>query len=436
MPFSGLDTRAIARALARIADRPDDVAEVFFERVEEVEAPTEPGAPGVAMRCEEGLAVRLLRGESCWLAAADVIDGEALGQALRRVARTLPSTPQPLPDLAGPPAPAEVDAAETLLFPGAVERAIRERHVAFPLRLGVRRHRRWIRVIGVQVAPEQQAETYFSCSLRLPWGRYGTLLTALDEAAVEEVAAAAIELFRARDAPPAPAGARPVVLGPEATAVLLHEAVGHALETDTLVAGGDPESACDHPLGSSLLDVLDDPGALPDSLRRTTDDEGMPVIRRWLLRRGVVQQPLADLFYCRGSSRISPGAARRASRHAAPVPRSLHLELLAGETGEEELLAAAAGGLYLPRAASGSLDPATGEFELDFPFGREVEGGEIGAFVGPCRLRGRVAQLLTAIAAVGDAPRLAGAGWCAKDGHKVPVWATCPAVAVEGLELA
>ena len=58
--------------------------------------------------------------------------------------------------------------------------------------------------------------------------------------------------------------------------------------------GGHPESAIGVELADSSLDVFDDPSTAPESVRRGSDDEGFPVVRRCLLRQGVVEQPLAD----------------------------------------------------------------------------------------------------------------------------------------------
>jgi hypothetical protein len=51
-------------------------------------------------------------------------------------------------------------------------------------------------------------------------------------------------------------------------------------------------------------------------------------------------------------------------------------------------------------------------------------------------LRGRVADLLTRVVAVGSQAKPAGAGWCAKGGQKLPVWATAPALRLEDVEVA
>lgn len=435
MPFSELDTAAIARPLSQIAENPDDVVDAFFERREDVELPPEGEPPGLRVWREEGFAIRLSREGKTWLASRDVIESRSFAEALRQVARALPSATYPEPALSVPP-PADPPAAPELLdFPGAVARAVRAHHVGFPFRLTVRRHRRWVQVVGTRLVPAAETETFYSCTVESTWSRYGALLPWLDADAVTATAAAIVSLFRARQAPPPEPFEGVAVLAPPAVAVLLHEAVAHALEADTLALGGNPEAAVGVVMAASCLDVLDDPAAAPEGVRRSADDEGLPVVRRWLLRGGVVEQPLADALWARTSPVFLPGAGRRGTRHLPPGPRSSHLEVLPGGTDEADLLAEADEGLFLPEASRGSLDPLSGEFVLRFPFARRIRRGALAETVGPCALRGRVADLLTRVTAVGAEVRPAGAGWCAKGGQKLPVWATTPALRLEGVEI-
>jgi len=434
MPFSKLDTAAVARTLSQIAERPEDVVDAFFERREEVEVAPE-GTAGLRVWREEGFAVRLARDGRTWLASRDAIEAKPFAEALRQAARAIPSATYPEPALEMAP-PGAVSAPEMLDFPATLSRAVRAHHVGFPLHVAVRRHRRWVQVVGPRLVPAAESETFYSCSAESTWGRYGALLPRLDAGAAEGIAAAVVALFRARQAhPPAPfRGA--AVLGPAAVAVLLHEAVAHALEADTLAQGGNPESAVGVAMAAPCLDVLDDPAAAPEGVRRTTDDEGMPVARRWLLRGGIVEQPLADALWARTSPVLLPGAGRRGTRHLPPGPRSSHLEILPGEAREEDLLAGSDEGLFLPEASRGALDPLSGEFVLHLPYARRFRRGALAGTVGPCVLRGRVADLLTRVVAVGSDARPAGAGWCAKGGQKLPVWATAPALRLEGVEIA
>jgi len=435
MPFSELDTPAVARTLSQIAEKPEDLVDAYFERREEIELAPEGESSGLRVWREEGFAVRLAREGKTWLAARDSIEPRAFAEALRQVARALSSAAYPEPALQVRP-PAEAPAAQELLgFPAALSRAVRAHHVGFPVRFAVRRHQRWVQVVGPRLVPGPEAETFYSCVAEASWGRYGALLTRLDAEAATTMAASIVSLFRARQAASPEPFRGVAVLGPAAVAVLLHEAVAHALEADTLAQGGNPEAAVGVAMAAASLDVLDDPAAAPEGVRRATDDEGSAVVRRWLLRGGIVEQPLADSLWALTSPVLLPGAGRRGSRHLPPGPRSSHLEILPGEASQEDLLAEADEGLYLPEASRGSLDTLSGEFTLHLPFARRIRRGGLAETVGPCFLRGRVADLLTRVTAVGDEAKPAGAGWCAKGGQKMPVWATAPALRLEGVEV-
>lgn len=433
--MSGLDATAVARCLSQMADHRDDLADAYFERLEEVDYPAADEEPGIRVRREEGFAIRLVRGGRTWLAARDRIAPPEFGEAMRQVARALPSAPYPEPTLDRAPFPPLEDTSSLARFPTLVTRAIRRQLAAFPMRLRVRRHRRWIRVIGTQLAPEPQSESFYSCDADLPWGRFGVLTPDLSADTVERLATSLTTLFRAQEAPRIESTECRVVLGPHAAAVLLHEVVAHALETDTLMIGGRIESALGLQLGGSLLNVLDDPTNAPESVRRSSDDEGMIATRRWLLREGVVEQPLADQFSARHSKALMPGAARRGNRHRSPAPRSTHLELLPGESSMDDLLAGADRGLYFPEVSSGRLDPLSGRFTIFLPYGRRIQAGSCGELLGPCKVSGTVSGLLSDIDAVGRDPESAGAGWCAKNGLKLPVWASSPALRIGPVEV-
>ncbi|MEO7793498.1 MAG: metallopeptidase TldD-related protein [Thermoanaerobaculia bacterium] len=451
MTWAKLDTAAVARALAAVAAEPGDLAEVYFERRIDAEWPPDEASCGLRLRREEGLAVRLARGHQTWLASRDAITGADLVGALRQVARAQPATMLE-PDLAVGPQPA-IPVASLRGFHAELERAIRKHHVAFPFRLTTRWHRRDLQVVGPRWVPEPEREHFYSLDVELPWGRFGALATALQADEAEVLARALVARFRAREAPPPPSGRRVLLLSPAATAVMLHEAVGHALEADLLAEGdlfrgrsgldrGERSAADNSGRGtpgsgeSSLtLDVLDDPRRAPRGVDRATDDEGQPVVRRWLIRDGRVDQAIADAQHAARSEWMLPGSGFRGGRHQLPLPRTVHLELLPGGADQAVLLRAAEGGLYVPEIDQGRLDPRTGEVVLHAPCGRFVRDGELAESCGPFRLRSSVPELLQAVRAVGADAQAAGAGWCAKGGQRRAVWATAPSLVLAALEI-
>lgn len=434
MTLASIDTAAIARTIARLVEQPEDAADVFLEQLEAVDLPAGGASPGFRVRHEQGLAVRMERGGSSWLASVDRLDGEALVDAVRRVARAQPRAAGPPPRLEMAP-PEAILAEEMLAFPMSLQRAVRERQRAVPVRIDVRRHRRTVQIVGTRLVSPIERESFYSVVVEAPGGRWGALLDRLDDAAATHLARAAVRTWRCHEAPPPARWTGPAVLGPDAAAVLLHEAVAHALEADTLALGGHPEAAVGVSLAQPTISVLDDPTSAPRSVRRSVDDEGVAAMRRWLIRDGVVEQPLCDRMWAATSERLAAGAGRRGDRHQAPVPRSYHLELLPGTSSQQSLLADAEGGLYLPAAARGSLDPYSGRFRLHFPHALRIKGQVAEEPVGPCELRGSVAEVLGAIVGIGSEVQAAGAGWCAKGGIRLPVWATVPAIRIEGMEI-
>ncbi|MDA8015916.1 MAG: metallopeptidase TldD-related protein [Thermoanaerobaculia bacterium] len=436
-PLNQLDVRGIARALSQIADRPGDLADAFFERAEVVELPPETCSPGLRMRREEGLAVRLLRGGNSWLAARDRVDRDSFHDALRRTARAMPRAPYPLPDIEWPRWSQPLEAAEVQEFPSRFFEALRLRDTEISARLSIRRFHRSLRVVGSEVSAGVETESFYSLEAESQEGRRGLLVTSLigDDAqdAAKQLAARLSRARSARDAAPPDESEGVVVLGPAATAVLLHEAVAHALEADLLALDGHPEGAIGVQLGSNLLDLFDDPSDAPTGVKRTADDEGFPVVRRCLLRAGKVEQPLADAQWAHRSELLVAGAGRRGTRHDVPGPRSSHLHLVAGES--TDLFADAEGGLFFSEAERGRLDPASGFFTLVFPWGQRILNQTPGPSVGRATLRAHVSDLLHAVRGVGKEVHVAGAGWCAKDGILLPVWATAPGIRLEGLEV-
>jgi predicted Zn-dependent protease len=148
-----------------------------------------------------------------------------------------------------------------------------------------------------------------------------------------------------------------------------------------------------------------------------------------------VAQPIADQRAARRWTTLAPGSGFRSDRHAPPLPRTHHLELLAGGVAAERLYELAAGGLLISELDAGGLDPASGRVWLEVPGARRIRDGAPAEPVGRLRLRGRVGELLGGVVGIGAARESAGAGWCAKGGQRKPVWATLPALVLVGLEV-
>src|SRR5439155_10703268 len=131
------------------------------------------------------------------------------------------------------------------------------------------------------------------------------------------------------DAIATPAGTMEVVLGPGWPGILLHEAVGHGLESDF---NRKQTSAFSGLIGqrvaSELCTVVDD-GAIPD--RRGSlniDDEGEPTSRTVLIEDGILRAYLSDYLNAGLTKSRRTGNGRRQSYKHMPLPRMTNTFML------------------------------------------------------------------------------------------------------------
>jgi TldD protein len=149
------------------------------------------------------------------------------------------------------------------------------------------------------------------------WVELGLIFDENPPEAVADAAAQRAELML--DAIPAPAGRFPVVLSSSAGGTMIHEAVGHGLESDL---AGKMLSVYSGKIGqkvaSDLITVLDD-STLPG--RRgsfTFDDEGTPSQRTVLVENGILVNFMYDRLSALKEGRQSTGNGRRESYRHKP----------------------------------------------------------------------------------------------------------------------
>src|SRR5688572_14715041 len=153
--FLEADTAALARCLTEVSDDPADLVEAFFERTEQVVLAPSGESPALRVWREEGFSIRFASRGQTWMVARDGIDGSGFLEALRKTARRMAQGLRPPPRLrtGAPPEAPVLDSPRH--FVSRVEAELRRRRLAFPLRLEVRRHRRWIQIVSRElvVAP-------------------------------------------------------------------------------------------------------------------------------------------------------------------------------------------------------------------------------------------------------------------------------------------
>ena len=235
------------------------------------------------------------------------------------------------------------------------------------------------------------------------------------------------------DAIATPAGKMEVVLGPGWPGILLHEAVGHGLESDF---NRKKTSAFSGLIGqrvaSELCTVVDD-GTIPD--RRGSlniDDEGEPTSRTVLIEDGILRGYLSDYLNAGLTRSTRTGNGRRQSYKHMPMPRMTNTFMLAGQDTKEDIIRSVKRGLYAVQFGGGQVDITSGEFAFSASEAYLIEDGKVTAPVKGATLRGNGPQALKHVTAVGNDLELdPGVGVCGKAGQNVPVGVGIPTIKIE-----
>ena len=258
------------------------------------------------------------------------------------------------------------------------------------------------------------------------------------DARIDEMTQQAVDrtllLFDARRPP---VGEMPVILSAGTSGVLLHEAVGHALEADF---NRDGKSAYADKLGEGIADAsvnIIDQGDMPNERGALNyDDEGNVCGRTTLVEKGVLRSYLHDGLSARQYGVAVTGTGRRESYRHEPMPRMTCTFMENGPHDQDELVAAMGRGIIAETYTKGSVDLGAGDYKFYVKSGWLVEKGKILMPVRDFYVVGNGPDTLRDITMVANNSRLDEGGWtCGKNGQTVPVSMGMPSVLVSKLTI-
>ena len=235
----------------------------------------------------------------------------------------------------------------------------------------------------------------------------------------------------------APAGIMDVVLGPGWPGILLHEAIGHGLESDF---NRKKTSAFSELMGKNIaakgVTILDD-GTIPSKRGSISiDDEGTPGEKTILIENGQLIGYMHDRQNARLMGLESTGNGRRESYAYPPLPRMTNTYMLPGSDDPETILSDLKDGLYAVGFGGGQVDITNGKFVFSCNEAYQVKNGKILHPVKGATIIGDGATALKNIRAVGNDLKLdPGIGNCGKAGQWVPVGVGQPTLMIGGLTI-
>ncbi|HEX4598755.1 MAG TPA: TldD/PmbA family protein [Burkholderiaceae bacterium] len=257
-------------------------------------------------------------------------------------------------------------------------------------------------------------------------------------------------------APNCPSGTLDLLLMPDQMMLQIHESIGHPLELDRILgdernyAGTSfvtPDMFGSYRYGSELLNVTYDPTRSEEFATFAYDDQGSRARREYLIRDGILIQPLGGTL----SRQRLPQAkwdgfvatSRASSWNRPPIDRMSNLNVEAGTSTFEQMVASIEDGILMRTNASWSIDDSRNKFQFGCEWGQRIRSGRLAEVVRNPNYRGISATFWRSLAMVGDAStvEVLGSPYCGKGepnqlirvGHASPA-CKFAAVAVFGAE--
>jgi TldD protein len=214
-----------------------------------------------------------------------------------------------------------------------------------------------------------------------------------------------------------------IIAAPGVSGTICHESFGHGVETDMfLKQRARAAHFIDRTVGSSLVDIFDDPSQAGGFGSYFFDDEGQMAAPTQIVEEGIFRRGITDLYSATALHIPRSANGRRQDYSRKAYARMSNTYFGAGTSSLEEMLAQVDHGIYLDKWSSGMEDPQGWGIQVTCHYGHEIKGGKITERVfAPIGISGYVPDVLGSVAAVGREWRLE-AGHCGK-GHKeiVPV---------------
>lgn len=216
----------------------------------------------------------------------------------------------------------------------------------------------------------------------------------------------------------------PVLLSQSASAVLLHEACGHALEADVSSEGGLclAEKSGEY-VAIPSLSVLDDPLRIDLWGGYEWDDEGTQAQRVPLIHEGRVGVSLRGV--ADAGMLGSNGHGRRVSHQYPAVPRMSNLVVTPGTATFERLCRDAGGGIYVDTIQRARLIPRQGVVLLHVRVAYQLRDGHLAEPVIDVVIKAPLLELLRSVSDLGADSETFSA-YCTKGNQRIPFGASTP----------
>ena len=232
---------------------------------------------------------------------------------------------------------------------------------------------------------------------------------------------------------PCPSGKMTVAIGNGFGGVIFHEACGHSLEATSVGIGmSQMAGKLGQQIANPKVTAIDD-GTIPNGWGSCNiDDEGMPMIKRTLIKDGILTSYMIDRLGSRRMNMPSTASGRRQDYSFEPTSRMTNTYIANGPDKNEDIIKSIDNGIYAAAMGGGSVNPFTGAFNFAVREGYLVRNGEICEPIKGASLIGTGSEILMNIDMVGQNMETA-QGMCGSSSGSVPTDVGQPLIRVSDI---
>lgn len=241
----------------------------------------------------------------------------------------------------------------------------------------------------------------------------------------------ALELLKAKMAK---GGKHNVIFDGALSDVFIHEALGHACESDIVIQGESIlKDKLNTKISNDLINVYDDSTLKNEWGSFFYDDEGVKASKTRLLNKGKLVNYMSSLETSKMLGLKPSGNARAQSFSSIPIVRMSNTYIEKGKTSFDDMLKDLKNGVYLRGSRGGQVDTFKGNFQFSAMDGYLVKNGELSQRLTNVSLGGLTLETLNNIRSIEDKYNRGFPGFCGKGGQSVPVIGHCPSLLVDNV---
>lgn len=210
-----------------------------------------------------------------------------------------------------------------------------------------------------------------------------------------------------------------VVLAPKLTGLLAHESFGHGMEADTMMKDRALASnLVGEKIGLDYVNIVDYPGVLGKHGTFFFDHEGNLAQKTYLVKNGIINKPMADLYSKTRLGLESSSNARFESFDHKHYTRMSNTYFEQGDRNYEDLISDVEDGIFITDSGGGMEDPKGWGVQIQGNFGQRIKNGKlVDEYYDGFALTGFLPDIIKNIAGISKEFEIEGGGRCGK-GHK------------------